>query len=524
MLREWRASLGTSGLALLIISLVSGLATHSIRLFRYPLYITDEGIYMEQAWSVIRQGNLSPYTYFYDHAPGGWLVIAAWVSLLPGEFETFGNAINTGRALMVVVHVATTFLLFEITRRLSGSAVGAFLAAFCINFSPLAIYYQRQVLLDNLMIFWAMLALYLIVKESDRLMTAIGAGVSFGIALVTKENALFFLPALAYLVYRRARETANRRFVKAFWWFTLATPVAAYVLFAQLKGELFPSDFSFDLNSPPSDHVSLLYTVWWQVNRTQNAISENSIFLNLLRSNWTTKDRYLLIGGMIAAIVNFFIWQRAKKPGYLVGALLVFGYMFYLARGSVLLDFYISPILPLLALNVGLMFGHFTVAAKPILRTSLAAVMVVPLLVVPDGYLLAYDNEGDLAFHDLYHLALTPLQERQLTWIRRNVPPDSRIIIDDDIWTALHDEKPYYPLAHSHWKATSDPDVRDNVFAKDGSNIDYVVMSNKMRRAMEVNNTDGREDWILDAIDQHGTRVWNVEKGDVHLEIYQIEK
>lgn len=524
MLREWRASLGTSGLVLLTLSLISGLATHSIRLFRYPLYITDEGIYMEQAWSVIRQGSLSPYTYFYDHAPAGWLVIAAWVAVMPGEFETFGNAINTGRALMVVVHVATTFLLFEIVRRFSGSTVGAFLAAFCINFSPLAIYYQRQVLLDNLMIFWALLALYLISRESDRVMTAVGAGTAFGIAMVTKENALFFLPALAYLVHRRARGTANRRFVKTFWWFTLGTPVGAYVLFAQLKGELFPSGLHFDLNSPPSDHVSLLYTVWWQLNRTQNAISENSIFMNLIRANWTPKDKYLLVAGMIAAVVSFFIWRRSKNPGYLVGSLLVFGYLFYLARGSVLLDFYISPILPLLALNVGMVFGYLTRHAKPVLRAGMVSALVVPLLVVPNGYLLAYDDEGDIAFHDLYHLALTPLQERQVAWIRRNAPPDSRMIIDDDIWTALHDEKPYYPLAHSHWKATSDPDVRDKVFGSSWRNIDYVVMSNKMRLAMETNNTDGREDWILAAIDDHGSKVWEVQKGDVRLEIYQIEK
>src|SRR5215813_9187317 len=106
---------------LLIVSMVTGALTHGYHLFVYPLYITDEGIYMEQAWSVLRQGRLSPYTYFYDHAPAGWLVIAAWVRILPQQFETFGNAINTGRVLMLLVHVASTVLLFEITLRLSRS-------------------------------------------------------------------------------------------------------------------------------------------------------------------------------------------------------------------------------------------------------------------------------------------------------------------------------------------------------------------------------------------------------------------
>src|SRR5437588_12784189 len=91
------------GRVLLLISLITGAISHGYHLFLYPLYITDEGIYMEQAWSVLREARLSPYTYVYDHAPAGWLVIAMWVSLLPHQFEAFGNAINTGRVLMLLV-------------------------------------------------------------------------------------------------------------------------------------------------------------------------------------------------------------------------------------------------------------------------------------------------------------------------------------------------------------------------------------------------------------------------------------
>jgi hypothetical protein len=64
---------------------------------------------------VLREARLSPYTYFYDHAPAGWLVIAGWVLLLPNQFQTFGNALNTGRLLMLLVHVASTFLLFRVS-------------------------------------------------------------------------------------------------------------------------------------------------------------------------------------------------------------------------------------------------------------------------------------------------------------------------------------------------------------------------------------------------------------------------
>src|SRR5215467_3005667 len=110
---------------LLLASLATGALTHGYNLFNYPLYITDEGIYIQQAWSVLREARLSPYTYFYDHAPAGWLVIAGYVALLPGQFQTFGSAIDTGRALMLIVQVVSTFLLYRLAARLSDSAVGA---------------------------------------------------------------------------------------------------------------------------------------------------------------------------------------------------------------------------------------------------------------------------------------------------------------------------------------------------------------------------------------------------------------
>src|ERR1700761_9124140 len=90
---------------IIAVCLLIGLVSHGWNMFRYPLYLTDEGIYMEQAWSVLREGKLSPYTSFYDHAPMGWLALSAWVGVLPGGFSAFGNAINTGRVLMLLVHL-----------------------------------------------------------------------------------------------------------------------------------------------------------------------------------------------------------------------------------------------------------------------------------------------------------------------------------------------------------------------------------------------------------------------------------
>ena len=95
--------------------------------------------------------------------------------------------------------------------------------------------------------------------------------------------------------------------------------------------------------------------------------------------------------------------------------------------------------------------------------------------------------------------------------------------MDDDLWVQLHDMRPYYPFAHSHWKASSDPAVRDKLFARNWRNIDYIVLSNKMVTAKRQNNTDGSENYILDAL-SHGKQIWSVTHGGISLAIYQIQK
>jgi 4-amino-4-deoxy-L-arabinose transferase-like glycosyltransferase len=532
--RPVAARLGVGGTSALVAALLIGLVTHGYNVFRYPLYLTDEGIYTEQAWSALREGRLSPYTYFYDHAPAGWLVMAGWVGVLPGQFHAFGNPINTGRVLMVLVHLGSVFLLFEVVRRYSRNraadpaqvpargVAAAFLATFAFNVSPLAVYYQRQVLLDNLMVFWVLVGLYILARRDGRVVTAMGAGLAFGLAMVTKENAVFLLPGFGYLMHKSINAQPNRRFSASFWWFCASTPVALYLLFAQIKNELLPTGLNFNLATPPVDHVSLLYTVWWQLNRTP-AISHGAAFADLLRGSWLAKDGLLLTAGMVATIGTLIaaIRDRSARVPLLGAALLAFGYAFYLTR-SVLLDFYVVPLVPLLALNIGLFYARLTRNTKRLAVAGLTLALLVPPLAMPGGYLVKYNLEHRIQLVDAYRLPLTDMQLQQVAWIRQNVPPDSKMIIDDDIWVALHDEEPVYPNAHSHWKAADDPEVRDKVFHSDWQQLSYVVMSNKMRQAIEQNNGDGRENWVLEAIDQHGTRVWQLARGDVELEIIKV--
>src|SRR5260221_10612335 len=97
-----------------------------------------------------------------------WIQIAAWIKLTGGLF-TFGNAINSGRAFMLLYAVGSALLVYLIVRRLGGSRSAALLALAIFSFSPLSITYQVQVFLDNIATFWLLLSIYFLAISNSRL-------------------------------------------------------------------------------------------------------------------------------------------------------------------------------------------------------------------------------------------------------------------------------------------------------------------------------------------------------------------
>jgi 4-amino-4-deoxy-L-arabinose transferase-like glycosyltransferase len=530
--------LSQAGKIALTFALVSGLITHGYHLFDYPLYSTDEGIYIERAWAIVREDRLSPQTYYYDHAPGGWIFIALWEFILPRHFETFGNPVNSGRVLMLLLHVASTFFLFEIARKFTrGRLIAPVIATFFFNFSILAVYYQRMVLLDNIMVFWVLLSIYLLLRRESHLFTGVWSGLAFGISVVTKENAIFFAPTIFYLISRQTRGRPNHRFAKTAWAFSATAPILVYFLLATLKGELLPPHDDFNLAHTPQGHVSLLYEMWYQIHRNQGTLFSHGEE-GFLYSMWLPKDPFLLEAGTAAmAICIFMGWsERRLNPAFLVAGSLAFEIAFYLARGSVILDFYVIPLIPTYALCIALVADRVAERiparsrrlAVPVVAGFAAALLFVPSGLLPSGgYLLKHGTHGQLQLADPYNVPLTFMQNDEIAWVRQHIPPSDHIITDEDIWTDLHDIRPYYPYAQSHWNAASDPTVRKMFGNGNWQDIQYIVLSNGMRQAMIENNgnktSGGPEGFMLTALLYHSILRWSMTKGDVSLYIYQIQ-
>jgi 4-amino-4-deoxy-L-arabinose transferase-like glycosyltransferase len=474
------------GQLLLPLVLVVTFASHALNMFAYPLYLGDEGIYMEQAWAVLKGLGLTPYTYTYDHAPAGWLLIAAWLRLLPRGVAQWGMAENSGRVLMLLLALGSTALLYRLARRFTGSDAAAVLAALIFALSPLSLYYGRMVLLDNIMVFWLLLAFELLTADGG-LFALIGSGAAFGLAVLTKENAVLFTPVLAYALYIASRERHFYRFGVSGWLYVCLAILSYYPLFAVLKGELFPP-------APHGpQHVSLLGMVQEQLRR---GVQHGSIltypdartypgtpygFWYYYFTQWAVKDPALLITGAAATLFNFVVGvvRRDLRRLYLLSVALTVTWALYLARGAQLIDFYIVPLLPFLALSIALA-AHALV--QPLSRLLRPAALLGGALALSVFFL----NEH--IARDAFHLRLTPLQQAQVAYVRQRIPTTAVLMVDDDVWVNLHDSAggldPVYPYAYPYSKITGDPAVQRRLHW-DWRHIQYIVASNQMYAALQ---------------------------------------
>jgi endo-1,4-beta-D-glucanase Y/4-amino-4-deoxy-L-arabinose transferase-like glycosyltransferase len=474
--RGWAEALG-GDLPMVLVLVAVALLAHGLNMFHYPAFSfkDDEGIYMAQAWALLREGRLAPYTYFYDHAPGGWMLLAAWMGLTGGP-HTFGSAIDSGRVLMLLLHLAMTPLLYHVARKLGCGILAAALVTLLFSLSPLAIFYQRLVLLDTIMMFWILLSLDLLLDGWGRLSRVILSGVCFGLALLTKETAIVLLPALLFIAVQQRWEHQGR-FAIGGWVLPMLMVVSWYPLYAALKGELLPAGLellpagqtgNFVAFRAAGSKVSLLDAVLWQAARGGGGLLNlNNQFWQLVRTEWLPRDAVLFAGGAIATLANLIRGIRNRRA--LVAGLLGALPLFYLGRGGVVFDFYILLAIPFLCLNLGVLLAMLFARVSARVADILAVALVVALAggYYASGALLPlYQERPDQAAYDA------------IAWVKQNVAADSKLIIRDDMWVDLHEPGmggPAFPNAHSHWKVAADPAVRDGIFGGDWRSVDYLI-------------------------------------------------
>lgn len=458
----------------IIALLIAGIA-HGINMFHFPYYEADEGTYMSQAWSVLTLHSLAPYTYWYDHAPLGWLFIALWVKLT-GGFYTFGFSVNTGRVFMLLLHMFSTVFLYLIVRKVSKNSLAAFFSTLFFSLSPVGIFYQRRVLLDNIMTFWVMLSLFLLVipLSKMKLRNIYLSAVSFGIGILSKENAIFFIPGFLLLINQRAH-ILHKRFALLKWIAVMGFIVSFYFIYALMKNELFPSGTLLGGNAP---HVSLISSFQYQLGRGGASlldIKHSAFWLSM--NTWYGNDKLLILSSVISTVSLLFI--SIKKRQYLPYVLLSVGFWLFLTRGEVI-DFYITPLVPFVGMVNGFLFAEIvSFIKKKISIKHLGTIVGLLIIFLTVGYYAVYGQT--FRGGNIYRTNQTIAQLEALQYIRANFSSDTVIVTDNYDYTDLHDPKNpsgrVFPYAIYDWKIAKDPEINEALLHNNPDNINVIAMT-----------------------------------------------
>jgi 4-amino-4-deoxy-L-arabinose transferase-like glycosyltransferase len=513
----------------LVVVLILGglLAFQALSVFHAP-YTSDEGTLMANAQAIL-QGKITPYTYDYSQPPLGWILIAGWVKLT-GGIASFGNAINSGRVLMLVLAGASSLLLYLLTSRLSGSRSAALLAAVLYTLSPLSLLYRDQVLPYNIAMFWLLLSLWLVTNSKSRLGTFALAAAALGIAILSDGMFLVFLPVMVYAVSLYATSFQQQFSKVAFAYVALAVS-SVYVLLALLKGEFLPS-------GDPLAHPSLLGTFLPLLGKdylpSGNLLADpgliGAFFLksqvpladqqsSAIWQAWLQTDLLFIAGGTAAILLN--ILGGTVNRFRLLAALLGVTYWVVLIVNNVWYPYSIVPLLPFLALNIALAVNAplrwltrhvgFDLARAFLLFVMVG--MLVPSEIQYAQPLLATNGSEP--------------QQQAMTWVRDNVPRDAVIIANSYMYADLLDPQGMavgggtpFTKAQIYTNAALDPAIAAGKLNDQWQTIDFLVVDPGMLKEIR---TDRRFILLNEALHHAVLRVsFGSSQEGTQIQIYQV--
>jgi cellulose synthase/poly-beta-1,6-N-acetylglucosamine synthase-like glycosyltransferase len=465
-------------------------------MLHWPSVLFDEGTYVGNAWAVAQRGELAFYTYTYGHPPLAWLLITIWTSA-GALFGHGAYSLDSARELMCVVTIVSCSLLYTLARRLGMSRPFAVLAVLLFALSPLSMYFHRGVLLDNPATAWAIAAFVLALSPRRRLWSFVGSGVCFAASVLSKETTLVILPALVLAAFQNA-DPRTRRYCVTLLVSSFALVLAAYPLYATLKGELLPGP----------GHVSLLGT---DVNMVATRQGTGSVFDRYSVGHgtvtfWLSVDPWLVEAALLLSPIALALRRtRAVALAYLIQAAMV-------ARPGYLPAMYVIALLPFAALIVagtlqalwrfatddhpgreipaglarwpaararaGTALRKGAVAASALALAGAAAVAVI--------YVAPRWTSADRAA--MTSRPDTPQRQAE-SWLIHHVGHGQRLIVTDDFWVYLieqgFDSAPVKggfnsPTVISYWPLDKDPAVQ-RYFPYSWREFDYVVSTPAMR-------------------------------------------
>jgi hypothetical protein len=462
-----------------ILTVIGGLA-HAIGMYASPARFDDEGTYTAYAWAVQNWHTLGHYTYWYAHPPLGWMQIAGWTWLTNG-FDRAPYAVAAAREFMFVCKLVTIPLLYILSRRLGYGRLGGALAVAIFALSPLAVYFTRAALLDNVVTPWLVAAFVFAASPRRSVRGAVASAGCLATAVLTKETALLYLPAVVLLLWQHT-DRRNRRFTLSLFAACFVLICATFPLYALIKNEL--------LVGP--GHVSLEWAVRWQLfeRKGSGSIFDPNSTAHAVIQSWLDQDAWLPRLALLAVPIGLLV-RRTRAVAIAFAIQVV-----QLMRSGYLPYPYVIAMIPFAALTIagvvdwlwdlgkerrfarGFPFPVPAARWNPKLRKGLrlgwrsaigggclAMVMVV-------GQAWSYP------LRDLRKVDRDVGKAQALTWLRANVTPSDYVVVDDSFWVDL--VRSGHPSDHVIWFTKLDVDKEVVIPATpQWTGISYVVLDHE---------------------------------------------
>ena len=461
-------------LGIVAVLLAASGALHAIGIGGWPRLEEDEGTYIFQAWAVRDLGALAPYTYWYDHPPVGWLLIAGWWSTV-GDLFNIDDPVMVTRSFMVFLQLISAALVFAVARRVGMRRGFAALAVALFSFSPLALELQRIGFLDNIAVPFLLASFLLAMNRRQRLWHFAAAAALFAIAVLVKETFLLMLPGLALAIWRNA-DRSTRGFCLGVAGAVFALIGGSYVLYAVLKGELVPG----------ADHVSLWEGIAFQLfdRRAGGSIFDATTENGATVSYWLDLDVILPAAALLA--LPFALFVKRLRP---IGIALALPAAMLLRPGYVP-HMYVIALLPLFGLVIAgacdWLWTRFEGdgAAATTRRYAGRALVVAAIA----GLVVVAASPWSQKYDEMTGVDRNSPYAEAEAYAARNVPLDAKLLVEASTWLELVKQGRDPADVVWFYKLDHDPGVGID-FPNGWRDIDYLVVSQFARVTPQVPQT-----------------------------------